>query len=197
VICRFCQRAVNGTGAPTTPEPTPEPLPQLSTKSKRSPFQTFLTALLIVFLICAGLIALIAVVAFFASPGGTLSTARSGSSEPASKWKDATGATSEAGVFAADIVAAYKANEIAADARFKDRTIAVTGPVDSIGKDVLDTPYVTLSGEPSDTFRRVQAGFSRDAQDELARLQKGQVITVVCRGRGLMMNVQLDRCAIR
>jgi hypothetical protein len=94
-------------------------------------------------------------------------------------------------------VAAYKANEIAADGRFKDRTIAVTGPVDRIGKDILNNPFVTLSGEPVDSFRGVQATFPREAESELARLQTGQTITVVCRARGLMMNVQLDRCAIR
>ena len=194
VICRFCQRPVDGIQG--VPERTTQGQGQLSSLPKRSPWKTLITALLIVVLICAGLIGVLGAIAFFASRE-TGSNGRARSSEATSRWTDATGAASEVGVFSKDIVAAYKDNEIAADGRFKNRTIAVTGPVDRIGKDILDNPFVTLSAEPVDSFRSVQASFPRDAEGQLAGLQKGQTITVVCRGRGLMMNVQLDQCAIR
>jgi hypothetical protein len=158
----------------------------------------------------SGIFVVLVVLAILSLPaGGGRSSSSSSSSSPdgsrsattpdvpENKWKDAKGSPSTIGVYAREIVAAYKENEIAADARFKGKTITVTGEVATIGKDILDTPYVTLSAEPVDSFRTVQASFSRDAADELAGLRKGQTISVVCRSNGLLMNVLLDRCAIR
>lgn len=85
-------------------------------------------------------VAIIVVIGLFVAFGSGDSKNRS--TQPTSKWTDASGAVSEAGVFAPDLVAAYKANEVAADARYKDKTIAVTGDVESIGKDLIGSPYV-------------------------------------------------------
>jgi len=45
---------------------------------------------------------------------------------------------------ASDLVAAYVANELAADAKFKGNSYIISGTVDDIGKDIMGTAYVTL-----------------------------------------------------
>ncbi len=97
-------------------------------------------------------------------------------------------------VTAPKLVGYYMENEIAADQRFKDKTLLVSGTVVSIGKDIMDTPYVTLSAEPYETFRTVQASFTKDAEGDLAYLRRGQHVQVRCHCRGLFMNVQLNQC---
>jgi hypothetical protein len=95
-----------------------------------------------------------------------------------------------------ELIAAYVSNEVAADSRYKNQSVDVTGIIDSIGKDVLDTPYVKIRGHNESGLRGVQASFSRSDESSLAPLAKGQGITVRCRCTGLMMNVQLDRCSV-
>ena len=91
---------------------------------------------------------------------------------------------------APQIVAAYVANEVAADIRYKDRTQIVEGRIDTIGKDILDDPYVTLSAGESE-FRSVQAFFKTKDLQQLASLSKGQLVRVEGTCEGLMMNVQV------
>lgn len=95
-------------------------------------------------------------------------------------------------VQATELAAAYVANEIAADQKYKDRYWLVSGTVTSIGKEILDNPYIILQGESD--LRAVQAVFDKEHEAKLASLQKGQQVRVRCRVRGLMMHVQLDDC---
>src|SRR3954468_1002371 len=60
-------------------------------------------------------------------------------------------------VTADELVQAYKANEVAADQRFKGKILLVSGTVDTIGKDVMDTPYVSFHSDEAFGIRQVQA----------------------------------------
>jgi hypothetical protein len=54
--------------------------------------------------------------------------------------------TGSAIVITADALhAEYKANEVAADGKYKDKTLEVSGTVQEIGKDALGAQYVNLS----------------------------------------------------
>ena len=92
---------------------------------------------------------------------------------------------------ASQIVAAYVANEVAADISYKNRTLIVEGRIDTIGKDILDDPYVTLSAGESE-FRSVQAAFKAEDLQQLANLSKGQLVKIEGTCEGLMMNVQVN-----
>jgi len=75
----------------------------------------------------------------------------------------------------------------------------VKGRVKEISKDMLGSPYLTLTDDAlsgSDSFRVVQASFSRDDEDILASLRPRQALTVACKVQGLIMNVQLSGCRI-
>ena len=47
-------------------------------------------------------------------------------------------------ISAADLMRQYLANEVAADINYKDKTILVSGIIQNVGKDILDTPYVAF-----------------------------------------------------
>lgn len=98
-------------------------------------------------------------------------------------------------VSANQIHADYEANEIAADAKYKDKVITVTGTVDSIGKDVMDTMYVTL--ETSNMFNQVQCFFPDSNAGDLATIAKGNSMRIKGLCEGKFVNVLLKGCTIQ
>lgn len=97
-------------------------------------------------------------------------------------------------IFHAGVVArAYSANEVAADASFQKRRFIVSGTVEGIGKDILNTPYVTLKGV---SFRSVQCMFSDDAIPILSQLSPGDEVSIAGDCSGLMMNVLFRHCVL-
>jgi hypothetical protein len=102
---------------------------------------------------------------------------------------------SGAPVTAKDLIAHYKANEVSADSSYKNRSLVVTGLVDTIGKDLLDTPYVTLNSGETISFPSVQCMGSRNS-NEFAALRKGQQVKVVGVCTGKFGNILLSPCSI-
>lgn len=96
---------------------------------------------------------------------------------------------------ARNLIGDYKANEVSADASYKGRALVVTGLVDTIGKDILDTPYVTLNSGERISFPSIQCMASR-GDTEFASLRKGQEIRVVGICKGKFGNVLLESCSI-
>ena len=90
----------------------------------------------------------------------------------------------------------YKANEVSADAKYKGKFVEVSGIIDNIAKDILDTPYVTLK---TDTYSIVgiQCMFDKNSESQLATLSKGQSITLQGEVSGKMMNVLIRGCIIK
>lgn len=90
----------------------------------------------------------------------------------------------EVEVSAEQLYHAYNANEIAADNNFKGKKLAVTGKIAGIGNDIMDNSYITLS--TGDRMRRIQCYLDKN---EVAKLKKGEVVTVIGKCTGLMVNV--------
>lgn len=88
----------------------------------------------------------------------------------------------------------YKSNAVAADRKYKDKILRVSGVVDTINRDILQTIYVVLSGD--DYFGGVQCFFSDDYEKAIANLRKGQAITIKGKCDGKLMNVLLKECII-
>lgn len=99
-------------------------------------------------------------------------------------------------VTAGELFDAYEKNEIAADDRYKGKLLEVSGKIDNIGKDILDTPYITLSVGGKFQIMGVQAFFDDDSLPKLANLSKGQGVTLQCRCDGKFGNVMLKECAL-
>jgi hypothetical protein len=98
-------------------------------------------------------------------------------------------------ISAADLYWAYKANEIAADEQYEGKIVEVTGFINTIGKDILDTPYVTF--EVGDVLGNVQCMFNKKDESQLSKLRKGQKITVRGRCKGYsIISVLIDDCTL-
>lgn len=93
----------------------------------------------------------------------------------------------------AKLAKAYAANEIAADREYKGRRVRITGTVDSVGKDIVGTPYVVLI-EREERGARAQCTFGRGQEDKLARLTQGQRATFSCEVRGVLGWIHAAEC---
>lgn len=98
-------------------------------------------------------------------------------------------------ITASQLYAEYEANEISADEKYKGKTLEVSGIVDGIAKDILNSSYVIL--KTSNIIGRIQCYIEDSEQSKAAALQKGQKITVIGRNDGKMMNILLKDCYIR
>ena len=97
-------------------------------------------------------------------------------------------------VSARQLGADYKANQVAADSKYKGKTVEITGTITSIGKDILDTPYVSLNG--GDFVTSVQCMFDKSNQAALATLAKDTQITLKGTVRSYLLNVIVENCSI-
>lgn len=94
------------------------------------------------------------------------------------------------------LASAYDENEVAADDKFKGKTLLVSGVVESIDT-VLGSTSVTLKGK-SLSIVSVQCTFEDVSNSpEIRQLKRGGKATLqgVCDGKGL--NVELLKCAIK
>lgn len=99
-------------------------------------------------------------------------------------------------VRAGELVGVYAANELDGDARYKGRSVIVTGVVDRVATDILGSPYVTIGSGKQFEARQVQAMFDGAKATPLASLKPGQTIRIRGRVDGLMMNVLMRDCEI-
>lgn len=93
------------------------------------------------------------------------------------------------------LFAEYEANDVAADRKYKGKVLQMTGTVDSISRDILDTIYVTLQAGNA-TFFRIQCFFDDSSEEAVAKLSSGQSLTIRGRCDGKFGNVMLKDCAI-
>lgn len=94
-----------------------------------------------------------------------------------------------------ELVAEYETNEVAADQKYADQVVSVSGSVTDIGKDISDTAYVILGGTGS--LDGVQCFFADSPESDIAALEKGQEITVKGKVSRKMMNVVMKDCALQ
>lgn len=97
-------------------------------------------------------------------------------------------------VDARTLYAAYEANDIAAGDKYEDEEIIVTGTIESIGRDLLDDPYVAL--ETDNMIGSVQCMLAKEERDKAAQLAKGQNIRLRGKVDGKLGNVIVRNCTI-
>jgi tetratricopeptide (TPR) repeat protein len=95
------------------------------------------------------------------------------------------------------LMAEYQNNQIAANARYKDKSLAVTGIVANVGKDIGDTVYVTL--ETGVMVFKIQCFFKKGDDTALAQIVSGVQVTVIgrCDGKVEEGNILLKECALK
>lgn len=88
----------------------------------------------------------------------------------------------------------YDDNEVAADDKFKQKIILVSGIINDIGKDIMDNPYIVMGG---DGVNGVQSTFNDDQISVISKLSKGQYIFVKGEVTGKIMgSVQIGHAII-
>jgi hypothetical protein len=97
-------------------------------------------------------------------------------------------------VTARDLYAAYEANEVSADAQYKGKRFTIDGVIDTIGKDVLQTPYVAL--KTPNSIGRVQLMFSTADEGALSGLSRDGYFKADCTIDGKLMNVIARDCKV-
>lgn len=87
----------------------------------------------------------------------------------------------------------YSENEVAADDKYKEKSLEVGGVVESIDKQPFGGVVVRLKS--SNPFMSVDANLSYEMKEKAGKLKKGQKLTVRCEGDGLMLgSPQLSDC---
>ena len=94
-----------------------------------------------------------------------------------------------------EICGEYEDNEVSADNKYKGKKVAITGTIERIIKSGFsDDPIIVFKG----TFiKDVKFYFSKDSNNEISNLSKGDKITIVgtCKGMTLV-DVVLHKCKI-
>ena len=94
-----------------------------------------------------------------------------------------------------EICGEYEDNEVSADNKYKGKKVAITGTIERIIKSGFsDDPIIVFKG----TFiKDVRFYFSKDSNNEISNLSKGDKITIVgtCKGMTLV-DVVLHKCKI-
>lgn len=102
-------------------------------------------------------------------------------------------------ISAADLLSAYDANEVNADNLYKGELLLVTGIVKSIGKDLTDRVYITISEDGSEyNLYTVQCYFEDEDEinNKVATLEQGQTVNVLGTCDGKVLNVALKDCIL-
>ncbi len=95
-----------------------------------------------------------------------------------------------------ELLSAYEENGEAADAKFTNKILKVTGIVKRIeAKDTLDIYYITLTdAEKTLLLIDVRCFFDRKRGPELNLLTSGQTVTVQGKYDGSMINIRMSDC---
>ncbi len=85
-------------------------------------------------------------------------------------------------------------NKVAAEAKYNDKIVTITGPIHDIGKDVMDTAYIVIGGNGLDG---VQCMFPEGQEATISKLSKGQVVTAKGKVSGQPLgNVLVFDCSL-
>ena len=92
---------------------------------------------------------------------------------------------------------AFQSDRVAAEAKITDKTLRVTGVVDSIFvKDTLGLHYAILAGAEKGGVWKVRCTFDREHARELKQLTTGQTVTVQGEYDGYRKNILMNRCVL-
>ena len=97
-------------------------------------------------------------------------------------------------ITASELYSAYRTNEVSADTMYKGKLIELTGTIDTIGKDILDNPYVSF--KTGEILGSVQCMLADSAIAQAGSLTPGTKITLQGRGNGYLLNALLKDCTI-
>lgn len=119
------------------------------------------------------------------------------SSSAESKDEESSSAAEAVAVKAVDLITAYEENEVAADEKYKDQVLKITGTVKSVGVDAADRAYVMLADERNEyAILGVQCYFDDENKDSIADLKEGDAVTITGNCKGKVVSVSVKKCQL-
>lgn len=85
-----------------------------------------------------------------------------------------------------DLYNAYQDNEVAADLKYKHKMLEVTGVISDFGVDVFGTAFIKFDTGKG-PFNDAQVFFKKGQEEKISELSKGETITFVGKGGGLII----------
>ena len=85
----------------------------------------------------------------------------------------------ELSISAAELINAYKENEVKADKMYKDKIVEVNGIVDAVDSGIDDKAVVRLSDGDEFSFYNVHCYIDDENQDKACELKKGENVTII------------------
>ncbi|MFC2051841.1 hypothetical protein ACFLT4_03840 [Chloroflexota bacterium] len=96
-----------------------------------------------------------------------------------------------------ELIAAYATDPEAADAKFINQLINITGVVDRIvSQDTGDIHYITLTNAEVNLLQNVRCMFDREHSSELSQLKQGQTATIQGEYDGSIINLRIKDCVL-
>jgi len=96
-----------------------------------------------------------------------------------------------------ELHSAYEADKVAADAKFTNKILKVTGVVDRIVvKDIHDIYYIILTSAEKKEEWNVRCTFDKEHGAKLNRLKAGQAVTVHGKYDGYRINILMRDCVL-
>lgn len=96
-----------------------------------------------------------------------------------------------------ELFSAYEADGVAADAKFANKLLKVTGVVAMIDvKDMLDTHNIRLTGAERNLLQSVRCLFDKKHAAVLKRLTIGQTVTVQGKYDGSIIEIRMIDCVL-
>lgn len=96
-----------------------------------------------------------------------------------------------------ELFSAYEADGVAADAKFANKLLKVTGVVAMIDvKDMLDTHNIRLTGAERNLLQSVRCMFDKKHAEVLNRLTIGQTVTVQGKYDGSIIEIRVIDCVL-
>jgi hypothetical protein len=101
-------------------------------------------------------------------------------------------------VTADELLAEYQKNEVAADQKYKDKLVQVTGKVAAVKKDLFGRYFVGLGTAHENEMFDVTCYLDSSATDDAAKLQQGENATLMgyCGGRAAGLILQFKSCVV-
>ena len=96
-----------------------------------------------------------------------------------------------------ELLSAYAMEGVAADAKFANKILKVTGVVDRIEvKDTLNIYYINLTSAETNLLQHVRCVFDRKYGVELNKLTRGQTATVQGKYDGSIIDISMRDCVL-
>ena len=96
-----------------------------------------------------------------------------------------------------ELFQAYESDADAANARFNDKTIRVTGTLSLVDvKDINQKHHIRVTGGKDDFMHSLQCMFDKECGPQLCHLEKDQTVTVQGRYNGSIIAMRMVDCSL-